>query len=104
MEVPVEDGGSVLVEVDPPLDAVRASRSSRIVVTASETLEESLDRVKCIAEKVIDRFSKLSKRPDVVKVELGVKLSAELGVVLAKTCADAHLVLGLEWHSDVAEK
>jgi hypothetical protein len=39
----------------------------------------------------------LATPPDTVKIEFGVKLTAEAGVVIAKAATEANFKLSLEW-------
>jgi hypothetical protein len=104
MSVPVggHDGGAadvVLVEVDAPAGMVPASRVGDLVVTATETLQDSLRKVRQVGQLVIDQMSSLSRQPAVLKVEFGVKLSGEAGVIITKAGGEANFVLSLEWHA-----
>ncbi|MCA6091987.1 hypothetical protein LE181_07405 [Streptomyces sp. SCA3-4] len=96
--MPLENGGAVLVEVDDdPQAVVRVARGGGPVPHATHTLERGLDSVRDAAHAVVGRLADLPRRPDKVVLELGLKLSAETGVFLAKTAGEASLTLTLEW-------
>ncbi|MFE1437280.1 CU044_2847 family protein [Streptomyces sp. NPDC058739] len=98
LRVPLENGGSVLVEVDSgPQAVVRVARSGGVVAEASETLERGLDSVREAAHAVLARVADLPRQPDKITLELGLKLSAEAGVFLAKTAGEGSLTLTMEW-------
>ncbi|GHC45604.1 CU044_2847 family protein [Streptomyces cinnamoneus] len=98
LRVPLESGGAVLVEVDDdPQAVVRVARGAGPVPHATETLERGLDSVRDAAHAVVGRLADLPRRPNKVILELGLKLSAETGVFLAKTAGEASLTLTLEW-------
>lgn len=98
LRVPLESGGSVLVEVGDGVQAVvRVARPGRTVPEASQTLERGLDSVREAAHAVLARMADLPRRPDRISLELGLKLSAEAGVFLARTAGEGSLSLTLEW-------
>ncbi|GGP73966.1 hypothetical protein GCM10010214_56410 [Streptomyces abikoensis] len=98
LRVPLESGGSVLVEIDEdPQAVVRVARGGGTVAHAAETLERGLDSVRDAAHAVVGRLTDLPRRPNKITLELGLKLSGEAGVFLAKTAGEASLTLTLEW-------
>ncbi|MCX4632629.1 CU044_2847 family protein [Streptomyces sp. NBC_01443] len=98
LRVPLESGGSVLVEVDDgPQAVVRVARPGGMVAEASETLERGLESVREAAHAVLSRVADLPRQPDKITLELGLKLSAEAGVFLAKTAGEGSLTLTMEW-------
>lgn len=105
LSVPLESGGSVLVEIDDdPQAVVRVARGGNGAVPhAAQTLERGLDSVREAAHAVVGRLADLPSRPSRITLELGMKLSAEAGVFLAKTAGEASLTLTLEWDADRPE-
>ena len=97
------DGNSIVAEVDDEaLDSSRimrggASASSEMVVKANESFESALDRVRWAAEGLLDRLTSLTRPPDEVAVEFGVKLNAETGAVIAKASTEANFKVNLKW-------
>ncbi|MEU4212371.1 CU044_2847 family protein [Streptomyces sp. NPDC026206] len=49
------------------------------------------------AHAVLGKVADLPRQPDRITLELGLKLSAEAGVFLAKTAGEGSLTLTLEW-------
>jgi len=98
VEFRMDSGGSLAVEVDEAVDGgvVRSARApGEVVVQASETLEEALDRVMPAAQALIERLRKAS--PDEMELQFGLKLSGELGAVLAKASAEGNFSVTLKW-------
>jgi hypothetical protein len=97
------DGTSIVAEVeDGAVDSSRIMRggavgSSEIVVKANESFESALDSVRVAAEGLLDRLTSLTRPPDEVAVEFGVKLSAETGAVIAKVSTEANFKVNLKW-------
>jgi hypothetical protein len=94
----VADGRAVVVEVDDDEPGVeRAARVDGALMRASARLEESLDQIRNVAELTLSKLGGLSKRPDAVEVEFGIRLNAEAGAVIARTQAEGHLQVTLSW-------
>ena len=98
VEFPLEDGTTMLVEIDDPEQGglVKASLSEKIA-KAQQTLEKSLERVQPAAQFVITQLKKLHDAPDEVQVSFGLKLSADAGAVLASAGAEANYTITLKW-------
>ena len=99
LEVPVEGGGRLLVEVSAaelPNDLELAgARPGEVVARARQTLEQALDQIKPALRAVLDRLVAMS--PDEVSVEFGLTLGAETGVVVAKGTSEMHFAVTLGW-------
>lgn len=99
LEVPVEGGGRLLVEVpaaELPGDLELAgARPGEVVARARQTLEQALDQIKPALRAVLDRLVAMS--PDEVSVEFGLTLGAETGVVVAKGTSEMHFAVTLSW-------
>lgn len=102
LEVPVADGGRLLVEA--PADGIprdldlAAVRPGEVMAHARESLESSLDQLKPALEVLGTRLRSL--KPDAVTVEFGMTLSAEAGIVVAKGRSDVHFAVTLSWHGE----
>lgn len=98
VEFPLEDGTTMLVEIDDPEQGglVKASLSEKIA-KAQQTLEKSLERVQPAAQFVIAQLRELHDAPDEVQVSFGLKLSADAGAVLASASAEANYTVTLKW-------
>jgi len=101
----LSDGSSIVAEVDDndsfesPRSVMRggAMASPEFVVKANETFDAALDRVRYAAETMLDRLTSLTRPPDEVAVEFGVKLNAETGAVIAKASTEANFKINLKW-------
>ena len=99
IEFPLEDGTTMLVEIDEPEQGglVKASRTGDVIVKAQQTLEKALENVQPAAQFVIQQLRKLHDSPDEIQVAFGLKLSAEAGAVLAAAGAEANYTVTLKW-------
>jgi hypothetical protein len=106
VEFPLEDGTSMLVEVEEPEQGgvVKASRSDGVIDKAHQTLEKSLEKVKPAAQVVIQKLRELHEAPDEIQVSFGLKLSAEAGAVLASGGIEANYTVTLKWVKEKEKK
>jgi Trypsin-co-occurring domain 1 len=98
VEVPLPDGGSLIVEQSGDGEGiVRAGRVRDVATMATETLESALDRLRGAAEAINAKMQDLSMAPSDITVEFGVKLGTAVGVVIANSNVEANLTVTLHW-------
>ncbi|MFY1671106.1 CU044_2847 family protein [Plantactinospora sp. WMMB334] len=98
VEVPVDDGAAVLVEVTNQVDGVvPAGRSQEVIARLSETFDDAFDRFSRLARGAAAR-ARDAGGADRVTVEFGLKVAAKGGFVVAETTGEAHLKLTFEWN------
>ncbi len=99
IEFPLEDGTSLLVEVEEmeKPGVVPAAREEGVPERARQTFEAALEKVRPAAEAVVRKLRSLSDPPDQVEVEFGLKLSAEAGAFLAAASTEANYKVTLTW-------
>jgi len=100
IEFPLENGNSILVEVDEPEPeggVVKAARPGEIAAKATQTFEAALEKVKPAAAAIISKLRDLADPPDEMEVEFGLKLSADAGAFLASAGAEANYTVTLTW-------
>jgi hypothetical protein len=106
VEFPLAEGGAVLVEVEdaPATNGVvrRGLAPAELVTRADETVEAAFARVKPAASALVDGLRGMADAPDEVQVTFGIRLSGEMGAVIAKTSAEANFEVVLRWKSGAA--
>jgi NTP-dependent ternary system trypsin peptidase co-occuring protein len=107
MEVPVDSGGRLLVQVtedDLPDGLVPAARvrPGQVVAYAKESVEAAIDQIRPAIDAVTSRLDAMAA--DEVTVEFGLMLGLEGGAVVAKGKAEVHFTVSLLWkHQKSAE-
>ncbi|MFF7535045.1 CU044_2847 family protein [Streptomyces bobili] len=97
--IPLEGGGSVLVEQQLLGDGpVKAGRLSEAIRDVPVTLQEALEPVTAAARAALDQLRKAN--PDEITVGFGVDLAIEAGAVITKSQASCHLQVTVSWKSD----
>ncbi len=107
IEFPLEDGGSIVVEVNEP-EEVRGSRraargSEEEPEKAPHTFEQALSKIRPATEKVITTLRGLIQKPDEVEMEFGFSLNAEAGVIIASASTEANYKVTLRWQRETKE-
>ncbi|MCY1140989.1 CU044_2847 family protein [Actinoplanes sp. Pm04-4] len=87
IEVDSRDAGVVPIGIEPGTVARRAERS----------LAESLDRVVAAATIAIRKLGEIPQHPDETQLTFGVKFSADLGAIIAKTTGEATFQVAVKW-------
>ena len=100
VEYELEDGGTILVEVDVPEAGLeRAGRGDQIV-KAKERFADALEQIKPVAQIVLSKLGGLSA--DEIGVEFGIKLSAKAGVIIASADTEANFTVTMTWKREKA--
>lgn len=99
LSVPFEDGEVFVVELSDEQGSgvIRASRGEEIFATSTDTFESGMARVQRVAATMLERLADLPRKPDHIRAEFGLRVTAEAGLVVAKGSGDAHIKLELEW-------
>lgn len=100
VEFPLQDGGVVVVEIDKPETKggpVRGLGGGEVMDRAKQTFEAALEKIRPVAGAIITQLRDLSEPPDKVKVEFGVKMSAEAGAVIASAGVEGNYKVTLTW-------
>jgi NTP-dependent ternary system trypsin peptidase co-occuring protein len=97
VEMPLESGEKILVEVEPVPGVGRASRGDHAVEVAKHTLEKGLDQLGPLMNAVVRQLRGIDDPPEKVTLQFGLKVSGELGLIIGKTAAEANFTISAEW-------
>ena len=98
VEFPLENGESILVEVDEPaLTDDRIGIRDELVQKAHQTFESALKKVEPVANAVITKVRSLNQPADEVEVKFGIKMSGELGAIIASGSGEVNYEITLKW-------
>ncbi|HEY3692850.1 MAG TPA: CU044_2847 family protein [Pseudonocardiaceae bacterium] len=99
MEVPLEDGAVLLVEVDPEdvPGGVKLAPAEQGAAEAksAQSLSKSLEQLNPVLRTVKEHL--VASMPEHYTAEFGVKFGGETGIVLAKGTAEANMKITLTW-------
>lgn len=101
IEVPLASGGSITVEVDEEVGTARTmrggDRGAELVERGGRTLEESLETVAPALQELLEKLRGVSTELSQIEVELGLKLTGEAGIVVARAGAEANFRVLVRW-------
>ena len=102
IEYNLDDTGqtTVLVEADDNIPAqgqTRVSVGGMVTERASEVLDHALSGIRPIAAAVTRHVVDAVPDAQEIEVELGFKLTADAGVILARTGTEAHCKVSIRW-------
>jgi hypothetical protein len=95
VELPVGDDDYVTVEVSGQ-GVVRAGAGD-VVERATERFDAALAQVTRMGQEAIRRARTAAVPPEAIDVELGLKLTAKAGFVIAESSGAAHFKVVLKW-------
>jgi hypothetical protein len=104
IEVPLESGGSILIEADGSSsgDVLRGKGVTQVIEQVSQTFEKALGNIRSTANEVIAQLRAIPQTPDEVSVEFGVKFGAKGSVYIASGDAEANFKVALKWKQETA--
>ena len=99
-----EDGTDLIFEKPAAAESEGEERvaAEDEVEEAGKSFEEALQRVKPMAERVIQQMQELS--PGGIEVQFGVLMTGSLGAVFASAEASGHFQVTLKWDGAEGEK
>ena len=99
VEVPLAEGGSILVEVDEPVEGpvVRGRGGAGTLPPLSEPLEQVLAGLGPATRAVLSQLRSLADSPHEIEVEFAVKLTADARIVIAHAGGEANFRVALRW-------
>ncbi len=102
LELPLESGGIVLFEIEERRvsKTLRGSGTDANIKPADETFDGVVRRFKPLLDSLATQFRDFAGAPEQVSVELGIKFTAQAGMVITRASSDASLRLKLSWKKD----
>lgn len=104
VEFPLEDGGSVLVQVDDGLGTDGEVKRGwgtpdvRVVEQAQQSFERAVARVQPAVQGLLNQLMSLAETPEEIQVEFGLQLSAEVGAFVAGASSSGNFKVSMTWH------
>ncbi len=99
VDVPLADGGSILVEVDEVIGetVVRGRGGAVDPAQLTEPLEHVLAGLGPATRALVSQLRALTDSPHEIEVEFGVKLSADAKIIIARAGGEANFRIVLRW-------
>jgi len=101
VDFPLDEGGSVLIEVEePPAGPVTRGLGrdrTALVEQADKTFEDATAAVTPAARSLLARLRSIDDPPDEIGIQFGVQLSAQTGAFIASVAAEANFTVSVTW-------
>lgn len=103
IKFPLDDDDFILVEVEQlstsEIDEglVANYPGEQVVVKAQTSFADAMDKIKPVAANIIGKVRELKDSPDEVEVKFGVKMTAEMGAVIASANVEGNYEITLKW-------
>jgi hypothetical protein len=94
-ELPIDDDETILVEIN-PVGLVRAGAGEKIGRVA-DRFDDAVAQVVRMGETAIRKARATAQPPSAIEVELGLKLTAKTGFVVAESSGEANFKVVLKW-------
>lgn len=99
VEFGMQDGGSVLVQVDEDRSGAPVTRGlgNRVVEQAQQSFEQAVGRVQPAVAALLAGLSQMADSPEQVQVQFGLQLSAETGAFVAAASTTGNFQVTMTW-------
>ena len=99
VEYELGDGSRILIEVEERSTGpvMRGGRAQDLVTKADSTLEQALSKIGPVTAAAFAQLRNVAEPPDEIDIEFGVKLSADVGAIIARTGGEANFQISLRW-------
>ncbi|MDJ0578599.1 CU044_2847 family protein [Crocosphaera sp.] len=69
----------------------------QVVVQAQTSFADAMDKIKPVAANIIGKVRELKDSPDEIEVKFGVKMTAEMGAIIASANVEGNYEITLKW-------
>jgi hypothetical protein len=104
IEYEIAKGKSVIIEIEDVEEGLMPASIDDKIAKAKQSFEHALDTIGPIAGKLLTRLKEISKEPDQIAIEFGLKLGFNAGVVIASGSSEANFKVSLTWKKDTEPK
>jgi hypothetical protein len=104
----LDDGTPFLIEIEAThntsLERVSRDGLDEQIVQARQSFEKAIDQVTPVAAAALNRLRRgLTTPADEVELKFGVKLTAEVGAIIASVGGEVNFEVTLKWKQEQAE-
>ena len=95
VDLPIDGDETIRVEISN--QGLARAGAGDLIGTATERLDQAVGQVVRMGRKVIEQARSGAGAPEAVELELGLKLTAKTGFVIAESSGEAHVKVILKW-------
>jgi hypothetical protein len=93
----LDNGGSVLVEVDEEPGVKLAGPQGRLIEAAQLSFANALTGVRDAASTALDQFRGMAHKPDEIEIKFSLQVDAEAGAIIARTGVTGNIEVTIKW-------
>jgi hypothetical protein len=104
VSVTTSDGGAIAFELAEDGSGPAPTGRRWLPETDLATLETGVDRATDAIRAVLARVRAMPEAPEKVVVEVGLKVTAEATIAIAKSSGEAHVKIAMEWTGNTPDQ
>lgn len=109
IETLVGDEGKLFVEISSSTQGVgfgraKTSEDDDKPKNQAQAFNRALDTIRLAADSVLNTLNTLAERPDIARVDFGIKFNPEIGAMIARNASESQLSVSLSWKTDKPEE
>jgi len=100
VELPIDEDGTETIRVEVSEVGLVRAGAGEVVDKAAQRFDQAIAQVVRIGQDAVRRARAAASPPDGVDIELGLKLTAQTGFVVAKSSGEANFKVTLRWNAE----
>jgi Trypsin-co-occurring domain 1 len=97
VELPTDESETDVIKVEISNEGLVRAGAGDVVGRATERFDQAVAQIVRLGQDAVRRARAAATPPDAIDVELGLKLTAETGFVIAKSSGEANFKVTLRW-------
>jgi len=98
--LPLDEAGSEVIRVEVTSEGLQRAGTGDVVARATERFDQAVAQIVRLGQDAVRRARAAANPPDGIDVELGLKLTAKTGFVIAESSGEANFKVTLRWSRD----
>lgn len=104
VELPIDDDGTETIRVEVSELGLTRAGAGDVIDRATQRFDQAIAQVVKIGQDAVRRARAAASPPDSIDVELGLKLTAKTGFVIAESSGEANFKVTLRWTSTSSDR
>jgi len=97
VELPIDESGNDVIKVEIREEGLMRAGAGDVVARATERFDQAVAQIVRLGQDAVRRARAAATPPDAIDVELGLKLTAKTGFVIAESSGEANFKVTLRW-------
>ena len=97
VELPIDDAGAEVIKVEISSQGLVRVGAADVVGRAAERFDDAISQIVRMGQAAVAKARAAASPPDAIDVELGLKLTAKTGFVIAESSGEANFKVTLRW-------